>query len=332
MEKKLKILHLEDLPTDAELVERELKKGSMAFEKLVVDTKEDFMHALHEFKPDIVLSDHSLPSFNSMEALKIVKETAGHIPFILITATVSEEFAVEIMKEGACDYILKDRLQRLPNAVMGAMQMYELAAERKKFLDTVIENEALMTEAEKLAHFGSWEVNMETGTSKWSQEAFRIHGYKQEKKGFSFDRFFENVHEEDFKRLKNMLRNTFDRHRSLLKLDYRLKIENEPDRYVVSELVIKYNTSGKPSRINGFSQDITERKKNEDELRAAAERRKEEEILRKNLKQIADFVRHASHELRTPLATMLLQTENALKKSLQKKNRKKCWNRSKKIS
>ena len=139
----LKILHLEDIPTDAELVERELKKGNIVFEKMVVDTKEDFVNALKEFSPDIIISDHSLPAFNSMEALKIVKNTGIKVPFILVTATVSEEFAVNVMQSGACDYILKDRLQRLPNAVLHAMDMYKLEEERQKFHDEVIKSEAL---------------------------------------------------------------------------------------------------------------------------------------------------------------------------------------------
>lgn len=122
MKTKLKILHLEDIPTDAELVERELKKGEIQFEKLVVDNKLDFKKALKEFVPDIIISDHTLPSFDSIEAIKIIKHQKIKIPFILVTATVSDEYAVEVMKAGADDYILKDRLHRLPKAVESAME------------------------------------------------------------------------------------------------------------------------------------------------------------------------------------------------------------------
>src|ERR1700744_3557845 len=98
---KLKILHLEDMATDAELVGMELKRSTLLYEKIVVDNREDFIRALQEFVPHIVLSDHSLPSFNSIEALEILKKSGLNIPFILITATISEEFAVNIMKDGA---------------------------------------------------------------------------------------------------------------------------------------------------------------------------------------------------------------------------------------
>jgi two-component system sensor histidine kinase UhpB len=128
MSKPLKILHLEDMPADAELIERALKKSSLPFEKLLVSNREDFIKAFEEFKPDVILSDHSLPSFDSQEALKIVHEMGITVPFILVTATVSEEYAVNVMKEGAWDYILKDRLQRLPNAIISAMDKYNLEA------------------------------------------------------------------------------------------------------------------------------------------------------------------------------------------------------------
>lgn len=119
---KLKILHLEDIPADAELVERELKKGNIQFEKLVVDNKIAFEKSLQEFAPDIVISDHTLPSFDSREAIRIMKQKGIRIPIILVTATVSDEYAVEIMKAGADDYILKDRLHRLPQAILNAME------------------------------------------------------------------------------------------------------------------------------------------------------------------------------------------------------------------
>lgn len=122
MKPKLKILHLEDAPTDAELVERELETGEIQFEIFVVDNKTEFEKALKEFDPDIFISDHTLPSFNSFEAIRIMKQKGMKIPIILVTATVSDEFAVEIMKAGADDYILKDRLHRLPKAVMNAIE------------------------------------------------------------------------------------------------------------------------------------------------------------------------------------------------------------------
>jgi PAS domain S-box-containing protein len=119
---KLKILHIEDEATDSELVERELNKSNLLFEMIVVDNREDYIKAINEFMPDIILSDHTLPSMDSFEALKILNETDKNIPFILISGTVSDEFAVNIMKAGAYDYILKDRMERLPGSISNAIE------------------------------------------------------------------------------------------------------------------------------------------------------------------------------------------------------------------
>ncbi|HEY4111100.1 hybrid sensor histidine kinase/response regulator [Puia sp.] len=131
MTRPLKILHLEDLASDAELVDRVLRKAKFDFEKKVVIDRPEFIRALREFKPDIILSDHSLPAFNSLEALRITKEEGIHAPVILVTATVSEEYAVNVMQEGASDYILKDRLERLPNAVQNALDKLRMEEARR---------------------------------------------------------------------------------------------------------------------------------------------------------------------------------------------------------
>src|ERR1043165_4571441 len=132
MNKILKILHLEDLQDDAELVLRVLKKADLSCEVTHAENKDEFIRAITEFHPDIILSDHSLPSFDSHEALNMVRKMGLDIPFILVTATVSEEYAVSIIKEGASDYILKDRLQRLPNAILSANAKYRLELERRR--------------------------------------------------------------------------------------------------------------------------------------------------------------------------------------------------------
>jgi PAS domain S-box-containing protein len=141
MNKRLQILHLEDLHSDAELIGRALKRGGLDFERLVVDTREKYINALNEFHPDIILSDHSLPSFNSHEALAILLKTGVRIPFILITSNISEEFAVDVIKRGADDYILKDRLERLPNAILSSLEKFRLEKESRIFLDELIKNE-----------------------------------------------------------------------------------------------------------------------------------------------------------------------------------------------
>jgi signal transduction histidine kinase len=117
MPKELKILMLEDVEEDAELMDRVLSREKIAFTRTRVDSREGFIEALDTFNPDLILSDHALPQFNSIEALKIVQETKSDVPFIIVTGSVSEEFAVTCIKKGVDDYVLKSNLSRLPLAI-----------------------------------------------------------------------------------------------------------------------------------------------------------------------------------------------------------------------
>jgi DNA-binding NtrC family response regulator len=142
MNKILRILHLEDVRSDAEIVKRAMDKSEIAFEWHLATNKTDFQKALTDFHPDIIISDHTLPSFTSVQALKMVREAGMTIPFILVTSTISEEFAVEMMKEGIDDYLLKDRLQRLPNAVLGALEKRKREREKEEHHAEIARREA----------------------------------------------------------------------------------------------------------------------------------------------------------------------------------------------
>jgi signal transduction histidine kinase len=132
MDKELKILMLEDQADEAGLIERVLRKDGLIFTSKRVDTREEFIAALKEFLPDVILSDHALPQFNSIEALKICEKQAHHIAFILVTGAVSEEFAVNCLKQGADDYVLKSNLVRLPSAIANALKQKQVESKKKK--------------------------------------------------------------------------------------------------------------------------------------------------------------------------------------------------------
>lgn len=127
---------VEDSDEDLELIKRELIKAGIKFDFVRVDKKLDFENALMKFSPEIIISDHALPQFSSIEALNISKaytsQTGNAIPFILVTGSVSEEFAVQIIKAGADDYILKDRLKRLPSAIQKALDKWNVENERAR--------------------------------------------------------------------------------------------------------------------------------------------------------------------------------------------------------
>jgi PAS domain S-box-containing protein len=117
----LRILILEDVPSDAELEEDALRDAGMIFTMLRVDTREAFVQALDEFKPNIILADYSLPAYNGRDALEYVRRTHPHIPVIMVSGSLGDEAAVELLKLGAKDYVLKDHLVRLVPAIKRAL-------------------------------------------------------------------------------------------------------------------------------------------------------------------------------------------------------------------
>ncbi|MDB5282870.1 MAG: hybrid sensor histidine kinase/response regulator [Bacteroidota bacterium] len=113
----LNILFLEDLEQDVVLMSRELDKEGFKFIAKQVATKKDFLDALQNFNPHLIIADYSLPMFNGMHAFRLFKEQKLMIPFILATGSLSEELALECMNEGVDDFILKSSFNRLPNIV-----------------------------------------------------------------------------------------------------------------------------------------------------------------------------------------------------------------------
>jgi len=146
VDKGLKILILEDVPEDAALIEHELREGGVTFISVRVGTRADFLKELKDFTPDLILADYKVPQFDGLTAMALVKEECPGIPFIFILGTVSDDFAKETVKNGATDYVLKNRLARLVPAVTRAMREAEVGRERK------LAEEALKESEEKLRY------------------------------------------------------------------------------------------------------------------------------------------------------------------------------------
>ena len=127
----LKCLIVEDSADDAELIVRELRRAGYAPEWTVVQTEPDFLAALKQL-PDIILSDYSMPQFNGVRAVELSLASGLNIPCILISGTVGEDVAIEALRRGATDYLLKDRITRLGMAVKNALDQKLLRAERKQ--------------------------------------------------------------------------------------------------------------------------------------------------------------------------------------------------------
>ncbi|MCE3258975.1 MAG: domain S-box protein [Bacteroidetes bacterium] len=264
MDNKIRILHLEDLETDAELVKRELKKGLVNFESVWASNKEEYEKALSEFDPDIILCDHSLPSFTSTDALQLLKQSGKRIPFILVTATVSEEFVVAMMKEGIDDYILKDRLSRLPTAVHNALEKVSAEKDKERYYKEVVNQEKRFRALIENISEAIVVINLKGQITYQSPSAKRVAGYTLEE--VRNKSIFDFFHPDDLEEARQNFEAAHAKPESPLWESFRIKHRN--GNYVWVEGTIT-NLLDEDS-VNGFIinyRDITERKISEQMLR-----------------------------------------------------------------
>jgi len=127
------ILFLEDNPDDVELMENELTEAGMQFSSRRIDNKKGFMKEVIDFRPDVVLADYSLSMFNGMQAFRMLKDKNMVIPFILVTGVLSEKLALECLKEGIDDFILKSSFKRLPAAILSSIRKKNMEKEKNRF-------------------------------------------------------------------------------------------------------------------------------------------------------------------------------------------------------
>lgn len=132
MSETVRVLIIEDLPTDAELCQREVKKALKDCQFRRVETRQDYLAALEEYKPDIIISDYKLPNFDGISALKLAQETCPEIPFVLLTGSMNEDTAVECMKAGAWDYVIKEHVKRLGAVVLNMLEEKRLRLDKRK--------------------------------------------------------------------------------------------------------------------------------------------------------------------------------------------------------
>ncbi len=166
----IRVLILEDNPADAELMAYELSSGGFVFKSVCVQSETSFNAALHQFSPDIILSDYDLPGFSGAKALEIKKEVCPEIPFILVTGAVGEERAIEILTGGATDYVLKKNLSRLLPAVQRALhESYEHRTRK----EAEAERDALLKQLESRIRERTEALQAEVNERKRVEEELR---------------------------------------------------------------------------------------------------------------------------------------------------------------
>ncbi|MDB6005116.1 MAG: Histidine kinase [Prosthecobacter sp.] len=279
MSQPLRVLLAEDNPNDSELVLRALRHAGFDPEWHRVETEQDFQERL---KPDldIILSDYDMPTFNGPHALELLKRSGMDIPFIIISGTIGEDVAVEMMRLGATDYLLKDRLARLGISIRHALDQGRLRKERAKAAEALKQSEqelralameleverAHLAAAQTVAKMGSWDTDLSTMTVVWSAETYRIFEVTSEHFHSTHQNFLELVHPEDRAAVDLAFHQSLDQH-SVSSLEHRLLMPDGRIKFVEEQWQVFHDPQGAALRAIGTCRDITERKQAEAELR-----------------------------------------------------------------
>jgi PAS domain S-box-containing protein len=263
MSKPLRILSLESDPKDTDMIQESLS-GEIVCEVIRVETQDSFLAALERGGIDLILADYSLPSFGGLSALKLAMKTSPDVPFIFVSGTLGEEVAIEALKIGATDYILKTRLSRFVPSVQRALREARERAERKQADEKLRRSEAYLIEAQRLSQTGSFGSTLSTGQMFWSEETFRIYGYDRSTQP-SVERVLQRVHPED----KPLVQEQIDRASRDGKdchVECRLLLPDHSVKHVRIVAHASKNESGIIESI-GAVMDVTATKQAEEKLR-----------------------------------------------------------------
>ena len=264
MSEILRVLIVEDLPTDAELCERKIRQVRSSCEFRRVETREEYLAALESFKPDIIVSDFKLPHFDGLTALKLAQEHTPATPFLIITGSMNEDTAVECMKAGAWDYVIKEHLKRLGPAVLSALAQKTVREEKQRSGEAARESEerykALFDRSLDCVYIHDFKGNFIDA----NPAALALLGYNREEiQSLNFASLLtEGQLPLVFQTLEE-LRNTGAQKEIS---EYRLRHKNGKILEIETKASVIYRDR-KPYAIQGLARDITERKRAEQEIK-----------------------------------------------------------------
>jgi PAS domain S-box-containing protein len=294
-EKKIKILILEDSPSDAYIILDQLKKSGIRFSYQLVSTRKEYLAAFNTFKPELIISDYHIPQFDGLQSLSIRNEIAPDIPFILLTGSIDEEVAVTFMKSGADDYLMKKNLFRLGEAIKSALTKKELVKQKNAAEKTLEESEAkyrLMVDLSPDAIV----IHSVNGILFANATALKLLGTDSLERinrlpamAFVHPDYRENA----IKRIKKS-------YKTGEPSEYVMEKYINLDGRVIDVEVISFpvNYQGKPA-IQSILRDISYRKIAEAELIKAKEKAEESDRLK------SAFLQNISHEIRTPMNAII---------------------------
>ncbi len=269
--KKLKILVIEDSENDAFLLLREIRRLGYEVTSVRVETEDAVRSALAKEAWDLILCDYSLPHLDATRALNILKSTDLDMPFIIISGTIGEETAVDALKSGAHDFIVKGKFARLGPAIERELRDAKIRQERRQAEEDLREKEQLLSEAQRIGHIGSWSLYILNDSLQFSDEMYRLFGVVPQDFQHTSPAFVELVYLAD-RPLVTQWINDIKNGRPTRELDFRILHSNGELRYIQCRGALTYDHAAQPVRFVGTAQDISERKLSEIQIRQQVSR------------------------------------------------------------
>jgi PAS domain S-box-containing protein len=265
----LRILLLEDDPTDAALIQELLEADNIACEVTRAQTRTEFLSGLEDPAIELILADYKLPSFDGLSALKLAQNVRPDLPFIFVSGALGEEVAIEALKIGATDYVLKGGLSRLTPSVKRALREAGDRAQRKRAEEALRRSEMYLAEAQALSHTGSFGWEILGSEIYWSDETYRIFEIEPTTKP-TVKMALDRTHPDDRPYLRQIIERVALERRSF-SAEHRLRMPNGSVKHV--RVVARRVASEDPERVLfiGAVTDITERKRAEETLREQAD-------------------------------------------------------------
>jgi len=260
---ELKILFVEDSPIDAELAQLALSKEGIKFQSRIVENETDFIFELDNYDPDIIISDFKMPRFDGLKALKIASEKSPRIPFVLLTGSMDEQIAVECMKTGAMDYLIKEHLTRLPYAVKEALRKKETIAEKEKAVLELKESEERFHRLAENAPDVIYRMSLPDGKFEYiSPAVLSIFGYLPEEFYADPMLFRQTIHPDWRKYFEAEWVNLLNGEMPPT-YEYQIIHKNGEVRWLNQRNILVRDDAGTPIAIEGIVTEITERKQAE---------------------------------------------------------------------
>jgi PAS domain S-box-containing protein len=266
LQRQMRVLHLEDNENDHELVVATLRADGLKFDFTLTRSRAEFIEALRDDGHDLIISDFSLPSYDGLSALAAARELSPATPFIFFSGTIGEEVAVESLKNGAVDYVLKQKPHRLGAAVRRALRNAAEKVKLKKAEQALRESEERFRVVARATNDVVWEWRVQSNAVWCSSNFESSFGHAIENTGIPSEQWFDFIHPDDKGKVVSSIAGLLATGGKVWWSEHRIRRANGSYAHIFDRASVIYDARGKPQRMVGVKIDMSERKQAEEKI------------------------------------------------------------------